>query len=145
MMNRPGITMALLALASIASPLAGGTAKRYDPTDAERARWTYHDMRSIAIAFESYEQDHGQYPEATRLEDLREPLARYIRALPTHDAWGTPFRLTCNHGEGFQVVSAGSDRRFEETTSAASGEQPSFASDAVLEAGFRFVRSWALR
>jgi hypothetical protein len=144
-MRTTGLSMALLGLVTVGSLVAGSSARRYDATDAERARWTYHDMRSISIAFESYKKDHGRYPEAASLEDLRQPLAPYVRALPTHDAWGTEFRLTCRHGEGFQVVSAGSDGRFEEASWTSGGEQHDFASDAVLEAGYRFVRSWEIK
>ena len=66
----------------------------YVPSDAERARWTMHDMMSWKTVFEAYYTDHKEYPHISTVEEARaigEPT--YIKAAPMHDAWGNPYRI----------------------------------------------------
>lgn len=114
----------------------------YLPTDAERARWTMNDFRSIATAAEAYKTDYNGYPQASSMEELQklvQPL--YIKSLPMHDAWGTPYRYISD-GKTMTIVSAGADQKFNE----ASWKTPAkwmaaFDEDAVWS-NDSFVRNW---
>lgn len=72
------------------------------------------DMRSIAVALETYATDTNLYPEVA-FEELEQFLVpTYIRELPKVDAWGTPFWYAGNSDRSsYRIVSAGADRQFE--------------------------------
>src|SRR5262245_23110438 len=112
----------LLALFNAAVALAG------DPPAAKAAprivdQWylavhTIADARSLQTCVEAYYLDHRQFPPAATVDELRkliEPV--YIRTTPTKDAWGTPFlyRVSAD-GQSYVLASAGSDRKFDEST-----------------------------
>ncbi|MFA6957694.1 MAG: type II secretion system protein GspG [Thermoanaerobaculia bacterium] len=116
----------------------------YVPTNAERARWTMGDMRSWATALGAYHQDNGAYPAANSIDTLKpsvEPM--YIRIAPLTDAWGTAYKVVSTK-DGFRIISAGADRKFDDATwGLASNELPSWSDDAVIDqSGMRFFRSW---
>ena len=114
----------------------------YLPTDAERARWTMADFRSIATAAEAYKTDYNAYPKASSIEELQKLVQPvYIKSLPLHDAWGTPYRYASD-GKTMTIASAGADGKFNE----ASWKTPAkwmatFDEDAVWSNG-SFVRNW---
>ncbi len=118
----------------------------YNPTDAERARWTMHDMQSWRICFAAYKSDHGAYPEVSSLDAARalfEPV--YVQHLPLTDAWGTRYEVKSNP-TGFQVVSAGSDGKLDPSTWKTAGKQSSYQADAVAtEDGRWLFRSWEMK
>lgn len=149
-MNRARI-LTLVAVVSICgaatvSPAREGEPARYVPTDAERARWTMSDLRTLGIALEAFRTDNGRYPTAATLEEAIaaiEPI--YVRKAPASDAWGTPLRyIAVQGGAGYLIASAGSDARFEESSWTAEGEAASYDGDAVLKDG-RLTRGWAYR
>ncbi len=139
--------LAILVLGA-AGPAGAGRSgpDAYAPTDAERARWTIFDMRSLGIAMEAYRIDNGVFPDAATLEEAIaaiEPV--YIRKAPVHDAWGTRFRYIPEpEGAGYTIVSAGADLEFADETWTHDGEAEDFNEDAVLRDG-KLVRSWAHR
>src|SRR5947207_1269486 len=106
------LTILVLVLAAAPALFA---APPYAPTDAERARWSYFDMRSIATTLEAYAADHKQYPEVSGVDALL-PLVQpmYIVAFPAHDAWGHPYRIEST-AKGYRIISAGSDGVFDES------------------------------
>lgn len=118
----------------------------YNPTDAERARWTMGDMQSWRICFAAYKSDHGAYPEVSSAEaakSLFEP--KYIMKLPMHDAWGNGYDVKSNPN-GFQVVSAGADAKFDPSTWKTAGRQSFYEADAVAtEEGRWLFRSWEIK
>ena len=116
----------------------------YKPTDLERARWTYMDIRSIATSVEAYATDHNAYPAAKDFETLL-PLVQpmYIATLPTHDAWGHPYRIDMT-AKGYRIVSAGSDGVFDESTWSTPAKNLPASADAVYENG-KFIRSWSFK
>ncbi len=118
----------------------------YNPTDAERARWTMHDMQSWRICFAAYKQDHGAYPEvksADGAKALFQPV--YIQSLPLADAWGNAYDVASD-AKGFRVVSAGADGKFDRSSWSTGGKQSSFDADAVAtEYGRWLFRYWELR
>lgn len=118
----------------------------YNPTDAERARWTMGDMQSWKICFAAYKQDNGAYPEVASAEAARalfEP--KYVQKLPMHDAWGNDYGVKANPN-GYQVVSAGSDGKFDPSSWKAAGKQSSYDADAVAtDEGRWLVRFWEIK
>src|ERR1041385_7039549 len=131
----------ILVLAAAPALLA---APPYAPTDAERARWSYFDMRSIAICLEAYATDHKQYPEVRSVDALL-PLVQpmYVIAFPAHDAWGHPYRIEST-AKGYRIVSAGADGVFDESTWSTAAKDLPATADAVYENG-QFVRSWSFK
>src|SRR5689334_9160108 len=88
-------------------------ASPYVPTDAERARWTMHDMKSWMIPSAAYKTDQTEFPRVTPAEQARafaEPV--YIRKAPMTDAWGHPYRIEAD-GKTFRIISAGADGIFQ--------------------------------
>ena len=140
--------VALIFALGPAEPVGAGGSDPdgYLPTDAERARWTFFDMRSLGIAMEAYRTDNGVFPDAATLEEAIaaiEPI--YIRKAAVHDAWGTRFKYVPEpDGAGYMIVSAGADLEFKEESWPHDGEAEQFEEDAVLKSG-KFTRSWALR
>ena len=111
----------ILALLNAASSLAGDPPKTYTPTVVDQWWQSLHtlaDAKSIRTAIEAYAVDNNRYPAAANMEELRklvQPI--YIRTMPTEDAWGTPFlyRVSAD-GKSYTIASAGSDRKFDEST-----------------------------
>jgi hypothetical protein len=85
-------------------------------------------IRRVGDALADYRSDHGEYPEVgSRLAEGTIPGV-YISRVPTHDAWGTEFRVSWSADRRhFRIVSAGADRRFE--------------SPGVIEAGATWGRT----
>lgn len=119
----------------------------YLPTDAERARWTLHDMMSWRIAIEAYATDFGGYPDVKTLEELRDAVQpRYIMTAPMHDAWGNAYRYERDAKVGYRLISAGADGAFVPETWSKGGRSASFSDDAVVTPKERFwFRSWEFR
>ena len=125
----------------VAAPLFAGDA--YQPTDAERARWTMLDMGSWRTCFDAYKLDHGKYPELKSTEEARvafEPV--YVRHLPMTDGWGHAYAVDSSAGT-YAVVSAGADGKFDRHTWSAGGTLQSFDEDAVITNEGRWLfRHW---
>jgi hypothetical protein len=109
---------------------------------------TWKDMLTLQRVVESYSMDHKFYPKTQAIEDLRallEPV--YVEAMPTQDAWGTAYRyVASSDGRRYWIVSAGSDRAFEERTWAT----PAFLSDSARDAvrtsdGWKADREWVIQ
>ena len=117
----------------------------YLPTDAERARWTMDDFRSIATSAHAYKTDYNTFPVANSMEGLQklvQPL--YIKSLPLHDAWGNALRYSSD-GKTMTIVSAGADGKFDESTWTTPAKwMKSFDEDAVWTDG-SFTRNWEYR
>jgi hypothetical protein len=133
------------AFALIFFASAAFAADPYVPTDAERARWTMHDMKSWMIVFDAYKLDHKEYPHVATPEEARaiaEPV--YIRRAPMTDAWGHPYRIEAD-GQTFRIVSAGADGVFQ-TDLSKKGTLASFNDDAVAtNEGKWLVRQWEFK
>ena len=137
----------LIAALSFFITAAAVAGSAYLPTDAERARWTMSDMQSWRIVLEAYKQDHGAYPKAASLDDLRsmvEPV--YIKHAPMTDAWGNAYRYAPSADGTPRIISAGADGKFDEATWTAAGPNDSFDADAVMTPAARWMfRSWAFK
>ncbi len=112
----------LLALLNAASGLAEDPKPRkHEPRVVDQwylAVHTIADANSLRTSVQAYAIDNNHYPLVTNIEELRpllEPI--YIRTMPTKDAWGTPFVYrSVDDGKSFVIASAGSDRKFDEST-----------------------------
>jgi hypothetical protein len=90
---------------------AQGEARRLRPW-----RQTMTDLRTIAVAVESYAVDHNRYPAATTYAGLKTLLEKdaYGNALPEKDVWGHDYAYVVSEdGTRYRLVSAGSDGNFE--------------------------------
>ncbi|HEX4823729.1 MAG TPA: type II secretion system protein GspG [Candidatus Polarisedimenticolaceae bacterium] len=115
------------------------------PTDAERARWTMDDMRTLATAIEAYAVDHKTYPVGSSLAAIVatiEPI--YVSKAPTRDAWGHDFLYTCKDGQAYTIVSTGADGVADPASWSRPAKLDAFTEDAVLTSG-KMDRSWAYR
>lgn len=134
-------TLLALMVALIVSPLVAAGA--YVPSDAERARWTMHDMASWRTCFDAYKSDHGKYPEVKSPEEARaafEPV--YVAHLPMTDAWGRPYAVQAS-ASTYAVSSAGADGKFDMQSWSTGGTLRSFDEDAVITNEGRWLfRHW---
>jgi hypothetical protein len=127
---------------------ASGRPAGEEPEEA-RARRTIGDVKALATAVESYAIDNNRYPSATSAAELPAFLSpAYIPVTPVADAWNTPYVYAVStDGMHFRIVSAGSDRSFEEgtrTTPTSEAMPPvrvvdGFAADIVYQDG-RFLQ-----
>jgi hypothetical protein len=134
---QPALT-AVLLLTSL-----GVASKDYVPTDAERARWTMSDMRSLATAIEAYAIDHKAYPSAATM-DAMIPLIQpiYMRKAHATDAWGRAYVYVPGaDGTSYRLVSAGADGKTDPGSWGTAGPLSNFNDDAVFDSG-SFTRPW---
>ena len=118
----------------------------YSPTDQDRARWTMSDMMSWRTALQAYASDHGVYPDAKNLNELRDAVQPvYIAHAPMVDAWGNAYRYELISPVQFRLVSSGSDGKFEPATWTAAAKGLPFDADAVVTNEGRWMyRAWNL-
>jgi len=114
----------------------------YQPSDAERARWTMSDFRTVATAAAAYKVDHNAFPAAKSMAELQKLVQpTYVKSLPLHDAWGNELRYSSD-GKTMTIVSAGADGKFKEASwGTAAKWMSSFDEDAVWTDG-GFTRNW---
>jgi len=118
----------------------------YLPTDAERARWTMSDMRSLATALEAYATDNRSYPAASTIDAM---VARiqpsYMRKAPATDAWGRAYvYVPGTDGQSYRLISAGEDGKTDPGSWESVGPLSTFAEDAVVDSG-SMTRAWPFR
>ena len=72
------------------------------------------EIREVGDAIAQYRSDFGKFPEiGSRLVEGTIPGV-YISKVPTHDPWGTEYRVSWSADRRhFRIVSAGADRQFE--------------------------------
>lgn len=107
---------------------------------------TMADMRSVSTAVEAYGTDNNGYPNVASLDELRPLLTpKYMKAIPSVDGWGHPFRYACvEEQEGrctaYVVGSGGKDGNFAHDTAkeyldAPIGGTTSFDCDLIFSNG----------
>jgi Type II secretion system (T2SS), protein G len=121
--------MTALALTLAAAALAA---------ESVELRHTKANLRTLAKAAEAYFGNHGEYPQAKTLEELKATLAP--KDVPMTDGWGTPFAYRSSRGRSghYRFVSAGPDRKFD-PTSLDLGKRPS-KSDDIIYADVELIR-----
>jgi type II secretory pathway pseudopilin PulG len=118
--------------------------------DRGRQKRTMADMRTIAVAMESYAQDRGVYPSANSVDELRFALVpTYLRSLPAQDGWQQDLRVRvwqADRGsagpDSYAIISAGKGGAFEseDLSQYRSGPTTNFSDDIVFANG-SFFRS----
>ena len=143
-MKRPLACFVLVLAANAAGAAAPCTEARTAVDDQYHAVTAMRGMNSLGIAIEAYARDHGSYPAVATVEELRSLLQpSYAANLETRDAWGTELRYVPRPKEGsYVLVSAGSDRAFDESTWSEPAVSTDSKSDAVFSGGF--VRKWSI-
>lgn len=146
--SRPSLSIAavLVVVGLSTSLLTASPTVQYVPSDAERARWTMSDMRSLATAVEAYAVDHKAYPATGTFEAVIALIQpNYIRKAPATDAWGHAYvYVPSQDGRSYRLVSAGSDGTTDPGTWSVAGSLSSFDEDCVFDSG-SVVRPWPFR
>lgn len=112
--------------------------------DMYHAVTTMRDVNSLGIALEAYWKDHKSYPQVSNMTGCVNLLMpRYAARLETHDAWGTEIRyLPASDYQDYRLVSAGSDRVFDDKSWGVPGVFTDSKQDVVFSG--RFLRKWAI-
>lgn len=143
-MLRPGLTAVLaptrvvaasvlLLLRIPSAPLVAQEIAREAPAPG---RVTMRRMVAVATAIVAYRHRHGSFPTARSAAALEKKLRPFIwrddrRDFDVRDEWGTGFSYQLiENGNGFRLVSAGADRRFDK----GSWEQPGVLEDRQHDA-----------
>ena len=109
---------------------------------------TLLEMRSVAIALSAYLIDNPTLPDDLASIDQVRPLIEpmYIGKAVLEDAWGTSFRVWVGpDGKAFRLVSAGSDREFDETSWSRAGLLAASGDDAVISSSRAETREWVIQ
>lgn len=78
-----------------------------------KQKTTMGDMRTLAMALESYVADNNQLPPGNTLADMKAKLEPfYIKSVPLKDAWGNDFLYKTGKDLQYCLASAGSDGVF---------------------------------
>ena len=129
------LTVVLVAFAAPSSlAVSPRQCKRQRVDSSLQCTETLIAMRSLQTAVEAYAIVNHRYPAATSMAALRDLVQpTFIQKTPLTDAWGTEFRyLPTPDGKGYRIVSAGSDKAFEEASWSVDGLLESSKEDAVL-------------
>lgn len=96
---------------------------------------TLADMRSLAVALESFRADTGVYPGGDSIEEVAAQLGAHGWTSPTAtDAWGHPMRWGCWEPDGdgcasYELVSPGKDGQLQPDDGAGGYTEGAFPSD----------------
>lgn len=105
--------------------------------DRGKQKRTLADIRTIAMAVESFAVDHEAYPDATDLAELRKILdPHYVHPFPMSDGWGHALVFETFEEGGYRIRSYGKDGLPDE---APGGPTKSYADDIIFEDG-QFVQ-----
>lgn len=140
------ISILFLLLQTVSS--VAGDSPKYERKVVDQwwqAIHTLADAKAIRTTVEAYAIDHQRFPPAKNMEELRklvEPI--YVRTLPMTDAWGTPFEYRVSEdGHSYTIASAGSDRKFDESTWKDAGYTMSSKDDLVYHENQQ--REWVIQ
>ncbi len=138
------LTTIIFTLACGALMAADTPPRRVIVDDIWHSMTTMRDMYSLSIAIRAWQMDHGALPQVKSTAELGPMLApAYMRTFESNDAWGTPIRYVVSpDGKTFMLVSAGSDKTFDEASWSTEGVSLNSKDDAVY--GGHFVRKWAI-
>src|ERR1051325_6987080 len=87
--------------------------------DSPELKRTKVDLRALSTSAEAYFTDHGEYPQAKTMEELKAKLSPgYLKTVPMTDAWEPPSasRPPRERGALSRFVSPGPDRKFDPTS-----------------------------
>jgi|PersoiStandDraft_1058852.scaffolds.fasta_scaffold27502_3 hypothetical protein len=93
-----------------------------------RSKKAMSDIRSVAVAVESYNTDHNLYPVGDESNLWKKLVPTYIRSVPVLDPWGHPYiyRASAGGRGSYLIASPGADGVFQtsEKDLAALAESP---------------------
>lgn len=140
------MTSAVPAQAASKAPVKPRECKRILVDQPAACAKTLMSLHAIQGAVEAYFAATKAYPKAATYSELKALLEpAYAKSLPAADAWDTPFRyVPPKDGAGYLLVSAGSDRAFQETSWSTLGITSSSAEDAVAS-GANEGREWTIQ
>jgi type II secretory pathway pseudopilin PulG len=126
----------ILAVALLTSVAASG-----DDAMLQNQKLAMADLRTLALSIEAFATDNNHYPNAT-LEELKGLLSPgYVKTVPMADQWGTAYLYVADGQDRYRFVSAGADRKFEESSRTLGASQPENratddpAADIIFEDG----------
>ena len=128
--------------------LAATQLRAADDGNAKCAKATLALMETAGTAIIAYITDFDASPDAKTVAELRSKLQpTYIRDLQAEDGWGTPLRYMKTGTKSFLVISAGADRKFDESSWRKPAQTKDLAADAVFEStdedqAGQFTRVW---
>jgi type II secretion system protein G len=147
-LNKKGFTLIelLIVVAIIGIIAAIAIPNLLNAIQRGKQKRTMADMRSIATAIEAFSVDNNRYPAGgSPLSDIRSSVEpRYIKKLPTVDAWNTPYNYiagpTSATAQQYTIASCGKDGGGSGSTCAApvdaySGPTTNFNNDIVFSQG----------
>jgi hypothetical protein len=143
-MKRSSISLVVSTVIALIFTSAAQAQLSDEQRNRARAAATTSELLTIGTAVEAYLTDYPTPPAAKTMDDLRKLLEPvYVKGLPLHDEWGTPFRYECQAApdKSYRIVSAGSDRTFDPATWTHKGLIADTAADAVFTNG-AFFRKW---
>lgn len=112
-----GIAAAALVVVAIVGILAAiAIPNLLTAMQRSKQKRTMADMRTVAVALETYGVDHPQeeYPPGEYVASLAPHLQpKYVKDLPELDGWGTGVRYSPLPNRGYMIRSAGGDKVFE--------------------------------
>jgi type II secretion system protein G len=116
-LNKKGFTLIelLIVVAIIGIIAAIAIPNLLNAIQRGKQKRTMADMRSIATAVEAFSVDNNRYPAGgSPLSDIRSSVEpRYIKKLPTTDAWNTAFDYvagpTSTTAQTYTIASCGKD------------------------------------
>jgi type II secretion system protein G len=139
-LNKKGFTLIelLIVVAIIGIIAAIAIPNLLNAIQRGRQKRTMADMRAIGTAVEAFAVDNNNYPDdgspVTNITAAVEP--RYIKKLPTEDAWGSAFQYVSSPDSAAQVYtisSAGKNTAFE--SDLWKGATTNFNNDIVFSQG----------
>jgi hypothetical protein len=111
--------------------------------EKSKAARTRADMRSVAVATETYATDNNKYPNARDVAGLEKLLVpTYIRTFPHQDAWGHAYVYVVSPDSAHYIIaSAGPDGKLEaaSTVFRPAKDPRAYGDDLVFSDG-EFVR-----
>ena len=97
-----------------------------DESEQLKVKRVLADLRTMASAIEAFAEEHGEYPRAAKIGELRAHLdPRYVQGLRTADPWTTDYQYTTtDDAKHYRIVCAGSDAKFEKAYQKMKAEAP---------------------
>jgi len=115
-----GVGCAVVAIALLGIVAAILIPNFLDALQKAKQKRSVADLRSVAVALSSYQDDHEGLPPGDTLDQVAPALEEggYLAEVPRTDGWKNPFRYECLEVlegvcQSFRLASAGQDGEFE--------------------------------
>jgi general secretion pathway protein G len=106
-----GVVAGLLVIVAVIGILAAiAIPNLLTAMQRSRQKRTMADMRSVAVALETYAQEKKAWPAGHSVSEITSEVG----AVPTTDGWGTLLGYEALPDGGYVIVSGGADKEFEQ-------------------------------